>query len=537
MSRLQEQYRNEIAASPMSENDDADSTLPSVVASLSGLHRDQVLTLTIIFHPHTARIGQAVTLPTKPGRTPWVLGRRTPAFEGAELAASALEDRHVSRRALELVSQGGALILRRCADSSRCQVAGRELEGSVELTPQQLREGVPLLLGNAIVLLLRLGPPAEECNAAATGEDLLLGSSVYMDKLRRQLAAAAGCDLDVLIQGETGTGKELVAKAIHRASRRSAAALVCVNMAAIPVELAPAALFGSARGAFTGADKAAAGYFRQAQGGTLFLDEIGDTSAEIQPQLLRALQEREIQAVGGPVQSVDVRVISATDAPLDGESCSFKVALRHRLGACEISLLPLRQHPEDLGRLLLHFVAAAATEMDRVDLLPCEHSEAIEIAAWAGLFYRFLCYRWPGNVRQLDNFARQVMLASDRRVTVPDSIMEALNQGIGGGSCPGPLKTSRRRMEEVSREEFENALRAGNYAPARAAERLSVSRTAVYRRIKDTPGYRLAADIPPDEVRSILVQYQGDCAAAALHLQVSPVSLRARARNLDVDWY
>ena len=152
----------------------------------------------------------------------------------------------------------------------------------------------------------------------------------------------------VLTQGDTSYPLELSWTALPEGGAKA--------LCSLPTDLAPAALFGSARGAFTGADKAAPGYFDQAQGGSLFLDEIGDTSADVQPLLLRALQQREIQAVGGPIRRVDVRVISATDAALEGVGCDFKAALRHRLGAIEILLPPLREHPEDVGELLLHFL-------------------------------------------------------------------------------------------------------------------------------------------------------------------------------------
>ncbi len=130
--------------------------------------------------------------------------------------------------------------------------------------------------------------------------------------------------------------------------------------------------------------------------------------------MLRALQQREIQAVGGAIRRVDVRVISATDAVLEGESCDFKAALRHRLGACEIVLPPLREHPEDIGELLLYFLRRSAAEIGRTALLPHAQSPATDIAAWAVLFFSFLCYRWPGNVRELANFAQQVVLASEQ---------------------------------------------------------------------------------------------------------------------------
>jgi two-component system nitrogen regulation response regulator GlnG len=515
------------------DNIDADLTLPSVVSSLPDKHRDQELTLTIIFHPDTSRIGQTAVVPRQTGSAPWILGRRSPAFSGGTVqVAEPLEDPHISRQALEFLPRGKQLVVRRFAASSRCRIAGSGLDDSVELEPEELRRGVPLMLGHTVVLLLRLARRGDPGAGESEFGGLLRGGSAYMAGLRKQIIQTGGSDLDVLIRGETGTGKELVAVAIHGASRRAGTPLVSVNMAAIPSELAAAALFGSAKGAFTGADRAGVGYFQQAQGGILFLDEIGDTSADVQPQLLRALQQREIQSVGGAIRQVDVRVISATDAALEDEACDFKAALRHRLGACEIQILPLREHPEDIGELLLYFLTLGATESQRSGILPQAHSSAPDIAAWAGLFYRFLCYSWPGNVRELANFAQQVVLASERQLTLVDSVETALERGAAAPQAV-PDTAVRRRMQAVDEEEFERALQDNHFEAARAAKQLGVSRTAVYRRIEESPRHRLAKEVPRDELQRALAENKGDSTAAAMQLRVSVTSLRARLRRRD----
>jgi len=302
-------------------------------------------------------------------------------------------------------------------------------------------------------------------------------------------------------------------------------------MAAIPSELAAAALFGSARGAFTGADRAVPGYFEQAQGGTLFLDEIGDTSAAVQPLLLRALQQREIQAVGGAIRHVDVRVISATDADLDAETCDFKAALRHRLGACEIVLPLLREHAEDIGELLLHFLHSSAAAAGRPALLPHAQSAASDIAAWAVLFYSFLCYRWPGNVRELANFAQQLVLASAQVPILNDTLRAAL--ATTRGSTPvAPGQLPRRRMQDISDERFDQAMVTNGCEVQRVARQLGVSRAAVYRRIAESTRYRLASAIPTDELQRLLLEHGGDSVAVARQLGVSMSSLRSQLRRL-----
>ena len=310
-------------------------------------------------------------------------------------------------------------------------------------------------------------------------------------------------------------------------------------MAAIPPGLAAATLFGSARGAFTGANRASEGYFAQAQGGTLFLDEIGDTPAEVQPQLLRALQQREIQSVGGAIQKVDVRVISATDGALESESCDFKAALRHRLGAGEIHLLPLRQHPEDIGELLLHFLRVQAEQLGCPQILPGEDTTAGEIAAWALVFHAFLAYRWPGNIRQLANFAGQVLVASDDKLTLPDTVKNAFSQADDappekrGCAAEAP----RRSLRDVDEQEFDSILQESCYEVANVARQLGVSRQAVYRRMAESPRHRLAGQVPGPELEKALALRAGDARAAALDLKVSPSGLRSRLRDSSLRWY
>lgn len=510
---------------------DNDLTLPSVVSALGAGYVEPDLVLTIVFHPDTSRIGQRAVVPRQRGKAPWILGRRCPDF-GDSQGESPLEDPHVSRQALQLTYTGKSLEIRRFEDASRCRLAERDLYERVELSREQLRTGIPLMLGHAVVLMLRLDAKAPQTLYEPQGCQLLRGSSAHMVGIREQVARAAASDLDVLIRGETGTGKELVATAIHQASDRREAPFVRVNMAAVPAELAAAALFGSARGAFTGADKTTEGYFGQAEGGSLFLDEIGDASTDVQPQLLRALQQREIQVVGGTIRQVDLRVISATDADLDGDDSSFKAALRYRLGACEIALPALRDHPEDVGELMLHFIRHSALECGRVELLPRRDSPARNLAAWAVLFYRFLCYSWPGNVRELANFSQQVVLASDKLPTLPENLVAILvgnKRGGTGSDGAAPL----RKMQEVDQTAFDYAMAICDFEVLRVAEHLGVSRGAVYRRIEASDSYRLISEIPDLELQAALERHQGDCEAAARSLRVPLRSLRSRLGKMQ----
>lgn len=506
----------------MPPSDRKDATLPSLVASLSAGFAEQAIELTILFHPCTERIGQFCEWPAAADRVQDI-GRYQPEFEGA-VGAGALAEQHISRRALRLEYREGCATLEKLPGTCRCLVQGQVLEGRMALSPGQLARGVILQLGHAVVLCLRVGEARGGDGAASA----LVGNSATMRRLRQQIVRAGATNLDVLILGETGVGKELTAAGIHHSSARNSAPLVSINMSAIPVSLAPALLFGSARGAYTGASRASAGYFQQAAGGTLFFDEIGATPAEIQPQLLRALQQREVQVVGGALEAVDVRVIAATDADLTGAALDFSDALRHRLGSVEILVPPLREHIEDLGELLLAFVTGAAAEMACDRLLPREDGDEWLVAQWAEVFRLFAIYDWPGNVRELGNAARQLLVASDDRLSVPPHLLQRLRQTVD--EAPPP-EEPQRPMAEIASDEFRSAYIKSGCEIAATARVLGVSRQSIYRRLEETPDLRLAADVPRDELEAVLEATGGDVRQAAKTLVVSYQGLRSRLRR------
>ncbi len=520
-----------------------EQTLPFVVLPEDGGESASQLLLTVVFHPDPARIGEtAVLRPRRAGQT-MLLGRQQPLFRhpvsSQPLSVPAeerpLADPYVSRSALTLKWRGGSLWVQRGHGDARCRLAGTELATGVGLDPGVLRCGVPIWLGHSVVLLLRL-VEVREPPRVPSGRCEMIGSSDYSLRLREQIASVATSDLDALILGETGTGKELVAKAVHAGSARAAGRLVSVNLAAIPEALAPAALFGSVRGAFTGADRARRGYFDEAEGGTLFLDEVGDLSPEVQPQLLRALQQREIQVVGGPVRQADVRVISATDVRVDDDRSDFRAALRHRLGALEIILKPLREHAEDIGELLWHFLGDELQRAGRGNLLLGPDSSPMDVARWADFFHRCVLYDWPGNVRELMNRARQVAMASGDRLDPPPAVYAALAQRREGPTPGGDSgSVSLQPMAAVGEAEFARVWEEERFEVAAVARRLRVSRQAVYRRAEDSPACRMATDVGAEELASALAASGGDLRRAALGLRVSGPGLQARARQLGID--
>jgi len=246
----------------------------------------------------------------------------------------------------------------------------------------------------------------------ATGRVELTGESPAMKQLKEQIAIVAPTDAWVLIQGENGTGKELVAQTIHRLSKRSNKPMVEVNCAAIPEELIESELFGHEKGAFTGATSMKRGKFDLANGGTLFLDEIGDMSLKTQAKILRILQEQKFQRVGGSrTISVDVRIIAATNKDLEKEieKGNFREDLYYRLNVIPIYVPPLRERVEDIPLLFEEFMKEFGAKTRGIKRVQPEVFEALSH------------YNWPGNVRELRNLVeRLVILARGEEITVRD---------------------------------------------------------------------------------------------------------------------
>ncbi|MEZ6183471.1 MAG: sigma 54-interacting transcriptional regulator [Planctomycetota bacterium] len=239
----------------------------------------------------------------------------------------------------------------------------------------------------------------------------IVGASLPLKQVLKDVEVVAPTDATVLIQGETGTGKELVARAIHRLSGRKRGTFVKLNCASIPTGLLESELFGHEKGAFTGALAQRIGRFELADGGTLLLDEVGDIPPELQPKLLRVLQEQEFERLGGNrTHKVDVRVVAATNRDLSQlvAERAFRSDLFYRLNVFPISLPPLRERPGDVEPLVRHFVAKASARLGRrVESIPRATLEALE------------AYPWPGNVRELENFMERAVILS------PGSTLEA----------------------------------------------------------------------------------------------------------------
>jgi DNA-binding NtrC family response regulator len=304
---------------------------------------------------------------------------------------------------------------------------------------------------------------------AVTGD--LHGESAAARTLREAIVHAARAPFPVLIEGESGSGKELVARAIHRLGARRDRRFCAVNCAALADDLLEAELFGHARGAFTGAIGERAGLFEDADGGTLFLDEVGELSARAQAKLLRVLQDGEVRRVGENVaRRVDVRIVAATNRRLEAETAAgrFRADLRFRLDVIRLEVPPLRERAEDVPLLAARFWTEAASRVGTQATLPPETLSALAR------------YDWPGNVRELQNVVAWMAVHSPRRGRVGPS---ALPAHVARAAVPAATTF------EAAREEFERrfvraALAAANGRRGRAAEALGVTRQGLAKMLR-----------------------------------------------------
>ncbi len=300
---------------------------------------------------------------------------------------------------------------------------------------------------------------------------MIVGRSRVMKQVYKAIGAVADSSATVLVQGESGTGKELVARAIHYNGTLRSRPFIVVACAALAPALLESELFGHERGAFTGAYQTKPGKFELARGGTLFLDEISEISLDIQVKLLRFLQEREFERVGG-VETIraDVRVIAATNRDLATLVArgAFRQDLYYRLRVVTIDLPPLRERREDIPLLVQFFLEKIRRELGKgVEVVP---EEAMEM---------LLDYPWPGNVRELENALRRAVLLSPGTVLLPGTLR------LDGSLDPARLPLVVKPLREVEREHIENVLAFTGYEKKRAAEILGISRPTLDKRIRE----------------------------------------------------
>ncbi|SEU32249.1 sigma 54-interacting transcriptional regulator [Stigmatella erecta] len=504
--------------------------------------------LTVISHPTPRRAGERLVLGALAAGLPVSVSRVGPDFvlPGATLGMP-LADTFISRKPLVFEPAGPERVRLRVEEGGTPVRVGTEpVTGPREFGPEALREGVPLVLADRVVLLLHLALPFEAPSADGLG---MVGHGQGTRRVREDVIRVADLKVPVLIRGETGSGKELVARAIHQRSPRRNGPFVSVNLGAIPKELAAAELFGARKGAYTGAHQEREGFFRAAHGGTLFLDEVGEAPPEVQVMLLRALETGEVYPVGGsaPV-AVDTRLITATDADLEARIVqgAFKAPLLHRLAGYDIQVPPLRERREDIGVLFQHF---AREELASLGEGPGLEAMASQETPWlpASLAVRLVSFAWPGNVRQLRNFTRQIVIGSRGQGSLQASprleqeLEAAAAPAVRPSPTPAPVapaaeepEAARRKPSEVSDAELLEALRASAWDLKAAAQRLGITRPSLYVLIEKSPSLRTAGDLSVEEISRCYQECQGDLDTMARRLEVSKRGLQRRVRELGL---
>ncbi len=364
----------------------------------------------------------------------------------------ALSSRPAERAELESARETSRSMRRR----TPIRNAQAHLEADLRDDPRDPRRLIVFLYDVSEVRALR-----REVADRASFEEMV-GASAPMQEVYRLIEDLGPVDTTVLIEGESGAGKELVARALHRRSRRSEGPFIAVNCAGLPESLVASQLFGHKRGAFTGAVQDQRGLFEAAHGGTLFLDEIGDVPPGVQTSLLRVLQDKNVTRLGDTApRKVDVRVIVATHRDLNEEVSEgrFRADLLYRIRVARVRLPPLRERRKDIPLLVEHFIADLRAEIGK----PVRHVSNAAMRVLTG-------YGWPGNVREL-------------RSALEFAVIRARGSSIEPSDLPPELEAAPADSEEAERRRYEDALQSSGGNRTRAAELLGVSRATFYRRL------------------------------------------------------
>lgn len=505
--------------------------------------------LTIAFHPDWNRIGATAYLDL--GTQGANVCRSEPVFQLPHATATfTLDDRHISRKPVNIQQLNGRLLITPHPEGTEVRVDGFAVRTPTYVFEEKLQAGVVLEFSQRVILVLH----SLSLDRNSSQMHRMLGVSEGIETVRRAVDRVADLDVPVLIRGETGTGKELVASALHNASLRAHKPMLAVNVGAIPDTLAIAELFGARKGSFTGSVKDKPGYFKQAHGSSLFLDEIGDAPDEVQVALLRTLETGEAWPVGSAEPfKVDVRVIAATDADLEQKmkTQDFRNPLLQRLAGFEIWLPPLACRRADVGLLLAEFLRfeLSAIHEDRHWQQLTPDSESL----WYGFFRHALDFGWPGNIRQMRNLARQVAihnrLAANTRI--PPRIDALLKMPPEQSAEPAwqeeipaaqdqphePLAAPaipRRKPRTIDPAELVEALEAQRWDLKNTADLLNISRAALYKLIDANPLVRKAGDISVEELTRCFHRCRGNLDRMVDELKVSKAALKRRINELAI---
>lgn len=496
----------------------SDLTLTSPLADLAN-GAAPLLAVTIVWHPDRARIGEQFV--GGAGGDIIELNRYAPLFMHPGSEALGLGHGGISRQPLRLVRDAhDNVAMTLPASPMVVEVNGRIVNDAVQFDAAHIAAGQILTLGRAVVLCLHWMNRLPTLNPVPG----LIGVGSAAIGVRAQIRMVAPATMAVLLLGESGTGKDIAARAIHALSERAAAPLVIVNMAALSESLAAVELFGAADVALAGAPAAHDGLFAQADAATLFLDEIGNAPAVVQPMLLRVLEGGDYRPVGATRDlHSSARLIAATDQDLD--AAAFNQALLGRLEGFVIQMPPLRTRREDIGVLIVHLLEEQGATLDLpvalvADLAACD---------------------WPGNVRQLSHALRRaaLMLREDIVPTIEQLVRSARLQPDDDAvaAAPAPRGTAvssaaRRKPSALSDADVLAAMTAGEWYIQAAAQALGISRPSLYKLLEDHPTIRRAETIPENDIARAMEQCAGDVERCAALLQTPAEALRRRWRLL-----
>jgi transcriptional regulator with PAS, ATPase and Fis domain len=417
--------------------------------------------------------GPGVGRPAVVGPDPVVIG----SDPGCTLV---IEDPHVSRRHAEIARTPSGIVLRDLGSRNGTFVGRLAIKEVLLSSGAEIKVGTSTLRfetgGEAgrLARLARQPVRAEELDGIPARFGAAVGSSVAMKKLFALVARLAPTELTITLMGETGAGKDVLARAIHQASLRGSKPFVVFDCGAVAPTLIESELFGHEKGSFTGATSERRGAFERAHTGTLFLDEIGELSLELQPKLLRALEQRTIRRVGGSEDlPVDVRIVAATNRDLEAEvrKKTFREDLFFRLQAATLQVPPLRERREDLEGLVRHFLSESGRHLE---VAP----RTLEVLAG---------YHWPGNVRELKNVVSAAAALADGPTLEPHHLVTFRPQRrrrTGGHASGLPAASEGQTLEEMERAAVEQALARFEGNRTKAAKSLGIAASTLYEKIK-----------------------------------------------------
>lgn len=502
---------------------DPEYTLTSLLTG-PGAPAAPLLAVTIAWHPDRTRIGAQFV-----GAGLIELNRYAPLFMHPGHDGLALGHGGISRQPLRLARDADDNVAMTLPASPMVvEVNGSVVTDAVVFDADEIAAGQVLTLGRAVVLVLHWMHRLPQANAVPG----LVGVGSAAIGVREQIRMVAHASLPVLLVGETGTGKEIAARAIHALGPRAAAPLVAVNMAALSEAQAALQLFGSAAGVDVGAETQYEGVFAQAHAATLFLDEIGNAPPGVQPMLLRVLEGGEYRPVGATHdRRSSARLVAATDQELDG--VVFNQALLHRLEGFVIRMPPLRARREDIGVLIVHL-------LDQYNTGPA----GAQIDLPAALVAALAAHDWPGNVRQLAHALQRaaLMLGEGLAPTLEQLVRTArpaqqpASQATGEPASAPVGKSvwtaGRVKPAALSDSDVLGAMAAHAWNIQAAAQALGISRPSLYKLLEDHPVIRRAETIPEMDIARAMATCAGDVESCAALLQTPAEALRRRWRLL-----